>query len=347
MSMTGGRGRLGPRRGLTPRQVDLLLGWAVAVTVVSGLASWAIGTGWARVATAVHAVAGLSLVVLAPAKASGSARTGIRRGRRSSVPLSLALAALTTATVALGVLHATGLWYGVGYWSALWTHVLLAVAVVVLVVWHVRSRPSRARRVELDRRALLSGAAAVAVSAAVYAGQEVVTRVLPLAGGRRRFTGSHEQASFDPAGMPTVQWLDDTAPRTPADDWRLVVGGRPVSMDELRARAVPVVADLDCTGGWWSRQRWDAVPLVDLVDLDGAPSISVTSATGYRRRFPAGDIAHLHLAVGYGGEPLRRGHGAPARLVAPGRRGPWWVKWVTSIEPDDRPWWLQLPFPPT
>jgi hypothetical protein len=39
------------------------------------------------------------------------------------------------------------------------------------------------------------------------------------------------------------------------------------------------------------------------------------------------------------------GHGAPVRLLAPGRRGPWWVKWVRSVDLVDRPWWLQLPFP--
>jgi hypothetical protein len=41
------------------------------------------------------------------------------------------------------------------------------------------------------------------------------------------------------------------------------------------------------------------------------------------------------------------GHGAPARLVVPGRRGYWWVKWVTAIDVDDTPWWWQPPFPVT
>jgi DMSO/TMAO reductase YedYZ molybdopterin-dependent catalytic subunit len=73
----------------------------------------------------------------------------------------------------------------------------------------------------------------------------------------------------------------------------------------------------------------------------------VKSKTGYDRLFANDALDDLYLAVGYGGEPLRAGHGAPVRLIAPGRRGPWWVKWVTSVEPDDRPSWLQLPLPLT
>jgi DMSO/TMAO reductase YedYZ molybdopterin-dependent catalytic subunit len=36
---------------------------------------------------------------------------------------------------------------------------------------------------------------------------------------------------------------------------------------------------------------------------------------------------------------------ALARLVAPDRRGFWWVKWVVAIEVDDLPDWWQSPFP--
>ena len=51
------------------------------------------------------------------------------------------------------------------------------------------------------------------------------------------------------------------------------------------------------------------------------------------------------LATHVGGEPLSRGHGFPARLVAPDKRGFEWVKWVEEIEVNDTSKWLQPPLP--
>jgi hypothetical protein len=76
-------------------------------------------------------------------------------------------------------------------------------------------------------------------------------------------------------------------------------------------------------------------------------SLVVASATGYRRRLPVADAGTLLLATRLAGRPLSAGHGFPARLVAPGRRGFWWVKWVVSVEVDPAPWWRQPPFPLT
>jgi hypothetical protein len=333
-----------PQR-LTARQVDVVLEVLVAVAAISGLASWTVGTQWGRALTAVHAIAGLSLVVLLPAKARGSVQVGLRR-RRPSRWLSVVLAGLVVATVLLGVAHTTGLWYGVGPWSALWTHVLVAVVALTVLVWHVVSRPSRPRLADLDRRALLRAGAVVATGAAVYGVQEVAVRGLGLAGGSRRFTGSHEVGSFVPERMPTVSWINDRPPSSTAPDgWALAIEGTPVAVGDLWDLAAPVTAALDCTGGWWSAQAWEAVPLRQLVSGRSGRSIRVASSTGYDRRFPLADLDRLYLAVGYGGEPLRRGHGAPVRLVAPGRRGPWWVKWVVSVDVDEQPWWWQLPLP--
>ncbi len=327
---------------LTSRRVDLLLGIAAATAAVSGLLAWAVGSGWGRWVTVVHAVAGLGVLALAPAKLNGSVLTGMKRGRATRL-LSVFLGLLVLATVILGVLHATGLWHGVGYWSALWTHVLIAALVLPLLIWHVLSRPSRPRLADLDRRTLLGGGAAFAVAGVGFGVQQLVV------GDNRRFTGSHEIGSFDPAQMPTTMWLNDRSPRIAIQDgeldWELVVAGQRIDLADLHKKAAPTVADLDCTGGWWSRQSWDAVPLSELVPDVTARSLEVTSVTGYSRLFPARDAASLYLAVGYNGEPLRRGHGAPVRLVAPGRRGFWWIKWVSRIDPSERPWWLQLPFP--
>ncbi len=330
---------------LTPRQVDVVLELLLLGAVATGLTSWAVGTSWSKVATVAHAVFGFTVLVLAAAKIRGSVRAGMRRGRASRW-VSVAFGALVLVTIGLGVSHATGLWFGVGYWTALWTHFLAAFLLLPLFLWHVFSRPNRPRVTDLDRRAVLRGGAALAAGALVYGTQEVAVRVAGLAGGGRRFTGSHEIGSFDPDRMPTVSWINDEAPASsdPAT-WTLDVLGEPFDVARLTALVAPVVAKLDCTGGWWSEQAWDAVPLQALVGDGSGRSIKVTSATGYSRLFPRSDAGDLFLAVGYGGRPLRRGHGAPVRLIAPGRRGPWWIKWVTSVQLDDRPWWLQTPFP--
>lgn len=326
--------------------MNLLLGLATTAALVTGLVSWTVGTGWGRWWTAAHAVCGLSVLALAPAKLRRSVRTGMRR-RRAGRWVSVAFGIALLVVIGLGLAHATGLWYGVGYWSALWTHTAAAFLTVPLLAWHLLSRPSRPRRADLDRRLLLGGGAALGAAGVAVVASEAVVRATGLAGADRRFTGSHEIASFDPADMPRVSWIDDSAPDTPVDRWQLLVAGRQVDLAEVDRRSRPLDAMLDCTGGWWSRQRWDVVPVRELLGDAGGRSFAVTSATGYRRTFPMADADAVYVAVGYGGEPLRRGHGAPVRIVAPGRRGPWWVKWVVRIEPTERPWWWQLPYPLT
>jgi hypothetical protein len=335
----------GPR--LRPRQVNLMIEGLVVAAIATGLSSWAVGDRWSGWLTAAHGVIGVSLLLLVPAKIRGPVATGFRRGRTSRW-VSAVFGVLVLATIGLGIAHATGLWHGVGQWSPLWTHELFGFAVIPLFVWHLLSRPVRPRATDLDRRSLLGGGLVVGVAAGAYLAQETVTRVAGLDGGTRRGTGSHEVASFDPGAMPAVIWLDDSTPGdTDAATWPLVVGGESVSIASLRARARPVVARLDCTGGWWSEQRWEGVPLSQLLRDPGGRSVRVASATGYDRLFGLDVLDDIYLAVGYGGEPLRARHGAPVRLIVPGRRGPWWVKWVTSVEPSDRPPWLQLPLPLT
>lgn len=330
---------------LTARQVDLLLELLVALAFVSGLASWTLGDTWNGLLTTVHGSSGLALALLVPAKMRGSVRTGFARGR-STRWVSAAFGVLVLATLALGILHATGLWFGVGQWSPLWTHELFGFVSVLLLVWHVATRPSRPGFADLDRRAAIRSGVIGSVAVGLAVVQRPLAGLAGLAGGERRHTGSHEIASHDPDRMPTVIWLNDARPDdTGPDGWHLEIGGDPTTIEELRDRSRPLTATIDCTGGWFSEQRWDVVPVADLIGDRGGRSIRVGSSTGYWRLFPRSDAGDLYLATGYGGQPLRAGHGAPVRLVVPGRRGFEWVKWVDDVRVVDRPSWAQWPLP--
>lgn len=334
-------------RPLSPRQVDLSIAVLIVAAIGSGLASWATGDRWNGLLTLLHGVSGLTLTLLIPAKLTGSVRTGMRRGRASRWA-SILFGLVVVAALALGVSHATGIWFGVGTWSALWTHELLGFATLPFLLWHMWSRPRAARITDLDRRAALRLGAIGTVGLGAWFAQRTIGGAVGLAGGSRRATGSHEVASHDPARMPRVIWLDDRRPaETSAESWRLHIAGERVEVASLAAAAGPVEAVLDCTGGWYSEQVWDVVPLSSLIASPVGRSVVVRSVTGYARRFPITELESLYLAVGYEGEKLRSGHGAPVRLVAPGRRGPEWVKWVTEIEVDDKPGWFQAPLPLT
>ncbi|MBA3432156.1 MAG: molybdopterin-dependent oxidoreductase, partial [Actinobacteria bacterium] len=154
-----------------------------------------------------------------------------------------------------------------------------------------------------------------------------------------------------PEAMPVTQWFDDSVPALIPEEWSLTArsasGDRTWSYATLERFDDRVIATLDCTGGWFAEQEWEGVWLSRLLDGADARSVAVTSLTGYGRVFPVRDVGGLLLATRVGGMPLSAGHGSPARLVAPGRRGFWWVKWATHIETTDRPWWLQPPFPLT
>jgi DMSO/TMAO reductase YedYZ molybdopterin-dependent catalytic subunit len=151
--------------------------------------------------------------------------------------------------------------------------------------------------------------------------------------------------------MPVTQWFTDGVPRIDVDAYELLIS-RPdeptlrLSYGELLAMtSTTQAAVLDCTGGWWAAQTWRGIRLDRLLGPLENGSIAVRSVTGYTRRFPPEEATALLLATHVGGDPLSPGHGAPIRLVAPGRRGFWWVKWVAQVSVEAQACWWQPPFP--
>jgi hypothetical protein len=323
----------------------ILLGFAFA----TGTLAYAFGTGWARWPVIAHGIVAFAIVVLTPWK-SVIAKRGINRRRRGS-GASIAFSALITLALLFGIMHSTGLADGIGPLSSMQLHVGAALVSLPLAIWHVVARRVRVHRTDIARRQLLRSAALFGGAAAIYGAIEGLMRVGSLPGAGRRFTGSFERGSGDPDAMPVTQWLNDSVPAIDAAQWVLGVKGdreRSFSVDELRAFDDRVVATIDCTGGWYAEQEWRGARLSRLLEPTAdARSIVVASATGYKRRFSLAALDDLFIAVDAGDAVLSSGHGAPARLVAPGRRGFWWVKWVETIELSAVPAWLQLPFPLT
>jgi len=330
---------------LSRDRVNLGLLALLALAFLTGWLAFAYATAPARWSLVIHASAGAGILLLLPWK-SMIARRGLRRPRPARWA-SIALGVLVLASLAGGLLHTSGVlpWWG-GY-SAMELHVGAALAAIPFVVWHVLARPLRLRPRDLSRRLVLRTGAGMALAAATYGGGELALRASRLPGARRRFTGSYEVGSLDPPAMPVSSWMFDAVPALDRDSWRLTAAGRSLGYSDLEAFDDRVRAVLDCTGGFCSEQDWAGVRLDRLLGpaLAGAQSIRVVSATGYDRRFPVEDAPRLLLALRMGGDPLSAEHGFPARLVAPDRRGFWWVKWVLAVEPEGMPYWWQPPFP--
>jgi Oxidoreductase molybdopterin binding domain len=333
-----------PRRA--GRRTNLALLGLLLLAFVTGVVAYGVGTPTAAtVVVALHGAAGLGLLLLVPWKA-----VIVRRSWPSAAStrtLATGLGILVAITVLTGVLHAIG----VAPLSMLLFHVGFAICVVPLLLVHAWGRRQRIRRTDLSRRTLLRTGALAAGAAALWAAGEGVLRLTGAPGADRRGTGSLEHGTDDPSTMPVTQWFTDTVPDSAHDAITVVAGGRRarIPTGDLD-RGDRVRAVLDCTGGWYAAQDWAGIRLDRLlddvgVDLPDDGSVDVVSRTGYRRRLPLRDASSLLLATSAAGRPLSDGHGAPVRLVAPGRRGFWWVKWVERIEVVDAPWWRQPPFP--
>jgi DMSO/TMAO reductase YedYZ molybdopterin-dependent catalytic subunit len=335
------RVRLRSRQG--GRRVDLVLGLLLLAGVLTGVAANTIGVNWPLDLIQLHTAAALAVLLIAPWKYVVIRRGLGRTGRRRSVKaLSIALVLLVLIAIGSGLIHSTGHFEFVGPLTLMQIHVGAAVAALAVVAAHFTLHAVRPRRADADRRALLRLAVLGAGAAVATAAWDVG------AATRRRFTGSVPKAELE-----VTSWINDSVQRIDPARWRLRVGT--ATLDLAAVQALPherFTAVLDCTSGWYSPQQWEGVRLSALLAAAGVRpgpwrSVQVRSATGYARWFGASTLDQVWLATGVAGQPLPYGHGYPARIVAPGRRGFWWVKWVSSVQTSARPPWAQSFFPLT
>jgi DMSO/TMAO reductase YedYZ molybdopterin-dependent catalytic subunit len=234
-------------------------------------------------------------------------------------------------------------------------HIFLAVILFLLVGWHLISyrwilKVPEAR----DRRAFLRTTFLATAGFAAWQLSNLTKRGLSLPGSERRFTGSYEVGSFSP-NFPQVSWINDNPAPIEIKNWRLVLSGataRPLTLTHQQLLKMPRVEKdviLDCTGGWYSAQNWSGIPfsaILELIQPDAdARSVSFESITGYSRRFGLEESAGFLLATHVGGGLLSHGHGFPLRLVIPGERGVYWVKWLNQIQLNTGSKYWQSPLP--
>jgi DMSO/TMAO reductase YedYZ molybdopterin-dependent catalytic subunit len=263
-----------------------------------------------------------------------------RRALRGVVALGLVGAVLIS-----GLAWASAGRIAVGGFTVLFWHGALGAALAAIVLAHARLRAKRPRARDLtDRRQFLTAATVGAGAVVAWQVQRPLQRTLGLAGADRRFTGSYDAGSFTGNDFPATSWVADN-PRPLPTDHRLTVTGRvtrPLSLTASDlARGDRLTATLDCTGGFYSTQHWHGTRLDHLLEGAGlepdAHHVRVISRTGYRWSFSLTDADNLLLATHVGDELLTHGHGAPCRLVAPGRRGFQWIKWIDRIEVHENP----------
>ncbi len=347
------------------RLVDWSILGVILFEVLSGLISFTVGRpdGWYVVWS--HRVAGPALIGLLAFKfARVHRRVTEPTAWQPSTALSIVLGMTTIAALATGLVWGWIRLRWVAYWTILSIHVGLGLLLIPLTAAHVSTRFRLPRRQDFqERRTALKYAGLLAAGGVVARGQDALRGVIDTPGSKRRFTGSKpvdtgnggnpsddgSETQPGTGSFPVTAWVADDPDPIGRDDWTVNITGLvdesiALGYDEVRPGSGPIEGDveralLDCTSGWYTVQDWRGVRVGDLLEAAGtaenAEYVRFVSVTGYRWSLPIAEAREALLATGVAGEPLTHGHGAPARLVAPGRRGFQWVKWVERIEIRD------------
>lgn len=188
----------------------------------------------------------------------------------------------------------------------------------------------------LDRRELLAAAAAwVGVSAC---GEEVVPEEIPpITSNEDFYVTSVREPDVDRAA------------------WTLVIRDGETELGTIDAAFLDALSardterTLECIGSSESHQAignavWSGLPLVEVLEAAGialrtdALEVVMTSVDGYATSLPRAEVDRpMWLVWRMNGADLPSAHGAPARLLAPGRYGMKNVKWIAEIAVVDTP----------
>jgi DMSO/TMAO reductase YedYZ molybdopterin-dependent catalytic subunit len=335
------------------RLTNLLLLLLATGLALSGLLGWISPDVSAGPWYELHRLFGLGLLLTLFWKAPivrGSLTRRLARPslRRTTIPgLLTGLSALGALVLGLGWTFGVLQVESFGGYSPLNVHVELGLLLLPLLGWHLSRRWERKPPLPqlLARRRALVQFGALAVG--TLAGWRLLDALIggEVQAGERRPSASRHIGSFTGNAFTAEIWQFDGVPLLEPESWRLEVAGPrgqavALSLDQLDAlpRSTMDVV-LDCTGGWWTEQRWTGWRVADVFALAGWPEQTATegmaevvSVTGHRWAFPLTDLRAMLLATHLGDETISPGHGAPVRLIAPGRRGMQWVKWVSRIE---------------
>ncbi|MEO7001581.1 MAG: molybdopterin-dependent oxidoreductase [Ktedonobacterales bacterium] len=326
-----------------PRLTDWSLALVVGLGFVTGLISLISGQPNDWLIFALHGAVGFWLLALLWGKLR---RTLPRLLRPRLWDRRTLLGALVTLIVLLAL--GSGVWWVIGgdipplYFNLLGWHIALGFALTALVALHLlaRAKPLRARDVRGRRQVLRFGALAVG-GALLWPAQQLATQAFRLPGTQERFTGSRDAGDHTGNAFFSTSWVADSPLPIPLDSWRLAIAGavdHPYSLTyaDLLTHDDSLDAILDCTSGFYSLQTWQGARIGALLAAahphPDATYVRFVSITGYRWSLPIAEANTALLASLVEGQPLIHDHGAPARLVAPGRRGFQWVKWLTRIE---------------
>jgi len=327
---------------MSPRLTDWSLAGAALIALTTGVISLFSGRPEDWLIFALHGMAGLWLLLLLWGKLRRvwPRLVHLRRWNRRT-PFGLLATLFVVVTLGSGIWWAAGGDLDFAGFNLLNWHIVLGFVLAAAIAVHMLARAKRLRKRDmLGRRRFVQFGALLVGGALLWPAQQAIEHALNLSGAQRRFTGSRELGSYTGNAFPTSSWVADQPRPIDAQTWRLSIGGavqapRAYTYDEL-ALGDELEATLDCTGGFYSVQRWRGIRIgriLDRVGLQGdARYVSFVSVTSYRWSLPVDEARAALLATHIDDEPLSYAHGFPLRLVAPGHRGMEWIKWIVHIE---------------